>query len=87
MPPDQLTRAASIVFILMGASASYLGGLIHQHKEVIRIIGGIFIIILGIHLTGVLPIRSLDIEKRIHPDNLTFLVGSEQLFGVFFVVD
>jgi len=76
----------SIVFILMGASASYLGGLIHQHKEVIRIIGGIFIIILGIHLTGVLPIRSLDIEKRININKKplhflgTFIIG--MAFGV-----
>jgi cytochrome c-type biogenesis protein len=76
----------SIVFILMGASASYLGGLIHQHKEAIRIIGGIFIIILGIHLTGVLPIRILDIDKRINLTKKplhflgTFIIG--MAFGV-----
>ncbi len=55
----------SVVFILMGASASYLGGLIYKHKDLIRIIGGVLIIILGIHLTGVFRIRSLEFEKRI----------------------
>jgi cytochrome c-type biogenesis protein len=56
----------SLVFILMGASASYLGGFIYKHKDLIRIVGGILIIILGVHLTGILRIRGLEFEKRIH---------------------
>ena len=55
----------SLVFILMGASASYLGSLIYTYKKLIRIIGGILIIILGIHLTGLIRIPGLDFEKRI----------------------
>lgn len=55
----------SLVFILMGASASYLGGLMFTYKKAIRIIGGILIIILGIHLTGLIRIPGLDLEKRI----------------------
>jgi cytochrome c-type biogenesis protein len=55
----------SLVFISMGASASFLGGLLMTYKNWIRIIGGILIIILGIHLTGAIHIRRLDIEKRI----------------------
>ena len=55
----------SVVFILMGGSASYLGGLIYKYKNLIRIVGGVLIIILGIHLTGVFRIRSLEFEKRI----------------------
>jgi cytochrome c-type biogenesis protein len=54
----------SLVFILMGASASYLGGLMYTYKKLIRIIGGILIIILGIHLTGLIRIPGLDFEKR-----------------------
>ncbi len=56
----------SLVFILMGASASYLGGLIYTYKKLIRIIGGILIIILGVHLTGLIRIPGLDFEKRIN---------------------
>jgi cytochrome c-type biogenesis protein len=56
----------SLVFILMGASASYLGGLMYTYKKLIRIIGGILIIILGIHLTGLIRIPGLDFEKRIN---------------------
>lgn len=71
----------SFVFILMGASASYLGGYIYKYKEPIRIGGGILIIILGIHLTGLFRIRGLEFEKRINLEKKplhflgTFIVG------------
>ena len=55
----------SFIFILLGASASYLGGFANQYSSAIRIIGGILIIIFGIHLTGILRIKGLDFEKRI----------------------
>jgi len=56
----------SLVFITLGASASLLGNLFLTYKEYIRIIGGGIIIVLGIHLTGILRIRWLDFERRIH---------------------
>ncbi|MGB9499948.1 MAG: cytochrome c biogenesis CcdA family protein [Dissulfuribacterales bacterium] len=71
----------SILFIIMGASATFLGGLIEKNKDIIRIIGGIIIIVLGIHLTGLIRIRKLEIEKRVHLQKKpihflgTFLVG------------
>jgi len=55
----------SLVFVSLGASASYLGGLMYTYKKFIRIIGGSMIILLGIHLTGFLRIPGLDFEKRI----------------------
>jgi cytochrome c-type biogenesis protein len=71
----------SSVFVLLGASASFLGGLIFEHRTLLRTIGGVLIILLGLHLLGVVRIRALDHEKRIHtrsrPLHLlgTFLVG------------
>ncbi len=71
----------SVVFILKGGSASYLGGFIYKYKNLIRIIGGVLIIILGIHLTGVFRIRSLEFEKRIQIQKKpihflgTFIIG------------
>ena len=71
----------SVVFILMGASASYLGGFIYKYKNLIRIIGGVLIIILGIHLTGIFRIHSLEFEKRIQINKKplhflgTFIIG------------
>ena len=71
----------STVFILMGASASFLGSYVTTHAGIIRIIGGIVIIILGIHMTGLIPIKILHMEKRLHlTDNPvhileTFIIG------------
>ena len=56
----------SLVFILMGASASFLGGLIFQYRAIIMKAGGVIIIGLGIHLTGLFNIPGLNIEKRLH---------------------
>lgn len=58
----------SIVFILLGASASFLGGLINQHKEIFRIAGGVIVIILGLHISGLLRLNFLNVEKRMHLD-------------------
>jgi len=71
----------SVVFILLGASASYLGGLAHNYRDIIRIAGAALIITLGIHLTGIIRIPFLEFEKKFHvkqqPLNIfgTFLVG------------
>ena len=76
----------TVIFVIMGAAASGLGSLIAQYKEYLRIIGGLIIIVLGIHMTGWIRIKKLDIEKRIHiqkkPIHLlgTFVVG--MAFGV-----
>ncbi|MBI9082439.1 MAG: cytochrome c biogenesis protein CcdA [Desulfobacterales bacterium] len=71
----------SLVFVLMGASASYLGAMIFDHRNAIRIIGGLLIIVLGVHMTGLVRFRALDVEKRLHLRNKplhvfgTFVVG------------
>jgi len=64
----------------MGASASYLGGITTKYKELIRIIGGILIIVLGVHLTGLIRIKALDFEKRMH-----FHKKPLHLFGIFII--
>ncbi len=56
----------TLVNILLGASASLLGGLIMRYNFLIRIAGGLVIIILGFHLIGLLRIRFLEMEKRLH---------------------
>ena len=56
----------SFVFILLGASASFMGGLAAQYSWLIRYIGGGIVIILGLHLLGIININSLNFEKKIH---------------------
>lgn len=54
----------SFVFILMGASVTSLGKAFITHKELFRKIGGILIIIFGIHTMGIVKFRFLYREKR-----------------------
>ena len=56
----------SFVFILLGASASFMGGLVNQYTWVIRYVGGGIILIFGLHLLGLINIKQLNFEKRIH---------------------
>ncbi|MBF0413772.1 MAG: cytochrome c biogenesis protein CcdA [Desulfamplus sp.] len=71
----------SLVFIVLGASASFVGGFIVTFSWLIRYVGGAIIIIFGLHLLGVINIKSLNFEKRIHisekPIHLmgTFVIG------------
>jgi cytochrome c-type biogenesis protein len=54
----------STIFILMGASASYLGQLLARYQYWIMKGGGVLIIILGIHFTGIINLPFLQMEKR-----------------------
>jgi cytochrome c-type biogenesis protein len=56
----------SIIFILLGASASFLGGIASRHHQIIRVAGGLVIIVFGLHLTGILRLPFLEVEKRVH---------------------
>jgi len=56
----------TLIFILLGASASFLGGLASRYHQVIRVIGGLLIILFGLHLTGLWRLSFLEVDKRIH---------------------
>ena len=56
----------SLIFILLGASASFLGQFLRQYEIWIARIGGVVIILLGLHLAGVFKLTPLMREKRIH---------------------
>jgi cytochrome c-type biogenesis protein len=55
----------SIVFIGFGASASLLGQLLLDHQDAIRKVGAILMIVFGLHLSGLIKLRFLMMEKRV----------------------
>jgi len=70
----------STVFIILGASASAIGKLLGENTNTLRIIGGIVIIVFGVHLTGLIKIPFLYQEKRVMemnkvPSFSSFLLG------------
>jgi cytochrome c-type biogenesis protein len=54
----------STVFIILGASASFLGQTLLQNSEILRIAAGIVIIIFSLQLVGLINIGYLNLEKR-----------------------
>lgn len=70
----------SIVFISAGAGATALGQLLLQYRRELSWVAGIVIIIFGLHLTGLLKIKYLYADKRMHS-----VQGSSSMFGSFAV--
>jgi cytochrome c-type biogenesis protein len=75
----------STVFILFGVAASAIGGFLVSAQDSITRIGGILVIIFGLHMTGVLRVPILDYDTRVQqaPDR-KFGYLSSALMGIFF---
>lgn len=77
----------SIVFVSLGASASYLGQFLTSRLTLLGRIAGAIIIVFGLHTMGVLRIEWLYQEKRVQTTKRpvgfvgTVLVGSAFAFG------
>lgn len=75
----------SIVFILLGVATSALGGLLYDLRTWLAKIGGIVVVIFGLHMTRILRIPFLDYDLRpqSQPDRQRGYISSG-LMGVFF---
>jgi cytochrome c-type biogenesis protein len=56
----------SIIFITMGASATVIGKFLYKNIRWFEVIGGVFVIVLGLHFTGIFRLKFLDREKKFH---------------------
>jgi cytochrome c-type biogenesis protein len=56
----------SITFILLGASATWIGQLLVSRMRLLGQLAGIVLIVFGIHLTGIIKINALYKDKRFH---------------------
>ena len=54
----------STVFIIFGASASFLGQVLLKNSEILRLAAGIIIIIFSLQFIGLINIPYLNFEKR-----------------------
>lgn len=77
----------SVVFTLMGLTASTVGVFLAKNKSIIEFLAGILLIIFGVHLIGIIRIPILDYEKRaeFHAKTanvfVSFLMGTAFAFG------
>lgn len=54
----------SVVFITLGVTASALGGFLVSFRDILAKVGGIIVILFGLHLMGVLRIPFLEYDLR-----------------------
>lgn len=73
---------STVFVVILGASAQIFGSVFMEYQSVIRKIGGIVIVLLGIHIIGIINFKFLQREKRLHffrekPAGLlgSFLIG------------
>jgi cytochrome c-type biogenesis protein len=76
----------SFVFIIFGATASFLGQILLQNSQILRTIAGVIIIIFSLQLIGVLNIKFLNVEKKFYTKKsnnifFVFIVGMAFGFG------
>ncbi len=76
----------TFAFVALGATASALGSFLRTHQLQLRQIGGIILIIIGLHLAGVLKLPLLYRQKRFefHPTRPSY--QASLLIGVIFAI-
>jgi len=75
----------SLVFISLGAASSALGGVLFSLRTWLARIGGVVVIIFGIHMTGLvrIPFLEYDLRPQTLPDQRRGYLASF-LMGIFF---
>ena len=86
LPIILFTLGFSVVFIVFGASATFLGKILLKNSFPLRIIAGLIIIIFSLHILGVFNLNFLNYEKRLDAEKssnvfCSFLVGMAFAFG------
>ena len=86
IPLILFTLGFSFVFIMFGAAASYLGQVLLQNSQTLRIIAGLVIIIFSLQLIGIINIGFLNFEKKIYTKKnnniwFSFIIGMAFGFG------
>jgi cytochrome c-type biogenesis protein len=71
----------STIFILFGATATFIGQALLIYQNVIRQVGGVLVVLFGLYIMGILKIPFLSTERKLHIENKpagyfgSFLVG------------
>ncbi|SRR6266403_886200 len=70
----------TVVFVVLGAAATSVGQLAKDYKKQLTWVAGAVIIIFGLHLTGLLKIKALYADKRLHS-----VKGGKSPIGAFLI--
>ena len=74
----------SLIFIALGASASFIGKILADYRMIIMQIAGLLIIIFGLQMAGLLKFKFLMKEKRVQSEQPSKNVFGSVLLGMAF---
>ena len=74
----------SLIFIALGASASFIGSWLFQNLSLFNKVAGVLIFLFGLHVSGLIRIKALNYEKRFHTGNKKFGFIGSILIGMAF---
>lgn len=74
------------LFVLLGAAAASLGGVLSRHQTAVNIVTGLIVIIFGLNFMGVLKIGFLNANRKLQTTMRPVGFFSSALFGMVFSI-
>ena len=74
----------TLVFLILGATATLLGQLLIRHRDWVGRVGGVLVIVLGLYLLGVFNIGAFARERRVYIANKPLGYAGTMLVGMAF---
>ena len=74
----------SLVFILLGATATWLGEMLQQYIGWFNKVAGVMVFLFGLHVAGVFKIKALNYEKRFNTRSKKMGIIGSVVIGIAF---
>ena len=74
----------SLVFILLGATATWLGEMLLQYIGWFNKVAGVLVVLCGLHVAGVFKIKALNYEKRFNTRSKKMGIIGSVVIGIAF---
>ncbi len=76
----------TIIFVLLGAFAGGIGGLLQKYQTVVNIVTGGIVVVLGLNFTGLINIGFLNGTKKLQVQIQNIHFATSVLFGMIFAI-
>lgn len=74
----------TLIFVLLGATATTLGSFLKENIDMLRKISGIIMVILGLNFIGIIQLNFLNVEKHFNYDFKELNFVKSIIFGMVF---
>lgn len=76
----------TIIFVLLGAFAGGIGGLLQKYETIVNIVTGAIVVVLGLNFTGLINIGFLNGTKKLQVQIQNIHFATSVLFGMIFAI-